>query len=142
DRSPDVCCSAPRAGMVEWTRVPSTPRRRTLPSMRTRKLIVVAVACMAVVAVANAAQNTGHGSKRPSGPLVPASGLLLGGYPNPVPSNWWTKGEVLSRERLLGRRYAIDAHVSAYGRGGRGPARGMTAELRWDAAYGRIPLRC
>jgi hypothetical protein len=108
--------------------------------MRRRKLVIVAIACMAVVAVANAAQNPRHGSKRPRGPLVPASGLLLGGYSNPVPSNWWTKSEVLSRERLLGRRYAIDAHVAAYGHGGRGPARGMTAELRWDAAYRRIPL--
>jgi hypothetical protein len=105
-----------------------------------RRLVVVTIACLVAVAVANAAQNSGPGSRRPSGPLVPAWGVLLGAYSNPVASDWWTKSEVLSRERLLGRRYAIDAHVAAYRLAGRGPARGMTDELRWDAPDGRIPM--
>jgi Glycosyl hydrolase family 26 len=108
--------------------------------MRLRSLGVVAISCAIAVAAAGAAQFSGGTSKRPGGPLVPVRGVLLGGYSNPVASNWWTKREVLSRERLLGRRYAIDAHVAAFARGGGGPARGMTAELRWDAAYGRIPM--
>src|SRR2546423_11393152 len=103
--------------------------------MRRRNLVIVAIACMVVVAVANAAQNPGHGSKRPGGPLVPAWGLLLGGYSNPVSSDWWTKREVLSRERELGRRYAIDAHLAAYGRRRRGPPPSVAADLLWAALY-------
>jgi hypothetical protein len=109
---------------------------------RRRALVILALTCSAAlaVAIARAGQDQASRPSRPAGPLVPARGLLLGGYSNPDASNWWTKGEVLARERVLGRRYAIDAHVAFYGRGGTGPARGMTRELRWDVAGGRIPL--
>jgi hypothetical protein len=79
-------------------------------------------------------------SSRPTGPLVPASGVLFGGYSNQDTSNWWTQSEVLTRESLLGRRYAIDAHVAWYAAYGKGPGSGMLSELQWDAGYGRIPL--
>ena len=77
---------------------------------------------------------------RPTAALVPAAGALFGAYSNPDITNWWTKTEVLNRETLIGRRYAIDAHVAWYGAYGKGPGSGMLSELQWDLPYGRIPL--
>src|SRR5438128_12210249 len=116
--------------------------------MRRRNLVIVAVACMVVVAVANAAQNPGHESKRPGGPVVPAEGLLLGGYSNPEPSDWWTKREVLDRERHLRRLRPPQADHDRrvrVGRDGRRQGRvvprrrgGHPASLPVDRRAGRV----
>ena len=69
---------------------------------------------------------------RVSGPLVPAEGVLFGGYVHPAAT--WTQSGVRSRETLLGRTYAIDAHVIGFGDAA------PVSTLRWDITHGRHPL--
>ncbi len=69
---------------------------------------------------------------RVAGQLVPASGALFGGYVQPAAT--WTQRGVTSRETLLGRTYAIDAHVIGFGDAA------PVSILRWDVAHDRHPL--
>ena len=69
---------------------------------------------------------------RVGGRLVPATGVLFGGYVHPAAA--WTQRGVTAREALLGRSYAIDAHVIGFG------VAAPVSTLRWDITHGRHPL--
>lgn len=73
---------------------------------------------------------------RPTGPLVPASGALLGAY---VSSGTWTNnGDAMSylaaRESRLGRRFAIDSHYYSW------RASIPSGLEQADLAGGRVPM--
>lgn len=116
----------------------SDSRPARLRLAMTRRLSVVMAAVIAVpvlaVAVASAAPTA---TQRPSGKLVPATGVLLGAYTN-LAGTWTsaaaTESEVASREAQLGRTYDIDNHFYAWNDAF------PTDQERNDLKRGRIPL--
>jgi hypothetical protein len=89
------------------------------------------------VAVSAALSLTPQALARPSGPLVPRTGALLGAYIDPD-ARWLgdtaAKAEINNFERMLGRQVAIDHHFYSWWDS-------FPGELeRFDAANGRVPL--
>jgi hypothetical protein len=76
---------------------------------------------------------TGATGTRPAGPLVPASGVLLGAFVSSSGTGW-APADVSARETQLGRRFAIDHRFQNW------TVEFPTPADHWDVDQGRIPM--
>jgi hypothetical protein len=97
-----------------------------------RSAVVVAIGLVAVALIVVLSPRG-----RPTGPLVPAHGVLLGAYvsgPGPWPGNARRMAEIEQAEAEMGRSLAIDHHFYAW------TDRFPSGLEEWDAQHGRVPL--